>query len=228
MEFLPVKLGRKRRRHRGKRDSLKVKLSLKTSKRRKLCTESPKIYEKKEKVINSNMQADTFWKNYSISQEWQKRHNVAWWKSRCMALEFENKTLKNKLKEIASCSTHKAHNETESDLNVNQSYENEDEDEKLEFQVDEEMMRFLEQSIRHKMELQEKRELESSMDTEAEESQTFEGTAASIRARNQGAKLLYGDASARILGMETALQATLDRHKDMAKPQYWPNINLRL
>lgn len=105
------------------------------------------------------------------------------------------------------------------------------ENDNLEFQVDEDMMKFFEQSMRHKIELKEKRDVESALEkAEREEGQNvpIQGGAAWMQAKTDRAKLLYGDSSPRILAMETALQATIDRHKDRAKPQYWPNIPLNL
>lgn len=123
----------------------------------------------------------------------------------------------------------------------NRDYENEDtgeeEDgsrsaggsENLEFHVNEDLMSFLEQSIRHKVELKKKREAESLVKEGEEEDKdvSIQGGAAWMHTRNNSAKLLYGEASPTILAMETALQTSIDRHKDKAKPQYWPIIPLK-
>lgn len=107
---------------------------------------------------------------------------------------------------------------------------NTEENENLEFHVNEDMMSFLEQSIRHKVELKKKREEESCIKKEEEEDEdgSIQGGAAWVHTRNNNAKLLYGDASSAILAMETALQTTIDRHRDKAKPQYWPVIPIKL
>lgn len=110
-------------------------------------------------------------------------------------------------------------------LSENEEFVSNEDD--LEFHVDEDMMNFLEQSIRHKMELKQKRE-SAIQEDKLKESHEFEGATGWLTARNDGAKLLYGNASSKILAMETALQTTLDRHKDRTKPQYWPNIPLKL
>lgn len=90
------------------------------------------------------------------------------------------------------------------------------------------MLKFLEQSIRHKMELKRAREseMEASSDAAAAD-MPFVTSEARIQAKTEDARLLYGDASPRIMAMEAALQATMDRHKDRAKPHYWPNIPLK-
>ena len=102
--------------------------------------------------------------------------------------------------------------------------------ESLEFQLNDDMIDFLKQSMQHKLELKQKREEEASEKVEEEEEQevSVQGGAAWMQKRTENAKLLYGESSARILAMETALQTTIDRHKDKARPQYWPNIPLKL
>lgn len=104
-----------------------------------------------------------------------------------------------------------------------------EDNENLEFHVNEEMLSFLEQSIKHKIELKKKREAELSAEQEEEKNkdECIQGGAAWVQTRNTNAKLLYGAASATILAMETALQTTVDRHKDKAKPQLWPVIPLK-
>ncbi|KAK2579534.1 hypothetical protein KPH14_010836 [Odynerus spinipes] len=181
----------------------------------------------------NTMQADAFWKNYVAAQEWQKRHSVTWWRSRCIALEHENEILRNKIRSLSGQSKGTTGSKRRQNIRkTNNNFQDDDEkndfkgEEDLEFHVDADMMTFLEQSIRHKMELKQKRELELAVSKE-ENVAPLEGGAAWARARNEEAKLLYGDASPTILAMETALQATVDRHKDKSKPQYWPNIPLR-
>ncbi|XP_015430624.1 PREDICTED: gem-associated protein 8-like [Dufourea novaeangliae] len=191
----------------------------------------------KEDLMSSTMQANSFWNNYTAAQEWQKRHSVTWWRTRCFALEYENQILKDKLRSLTRqnaqpCSDYVKKSQNHKDQ---EAAEEEDEtgctedQENLEFQVNEDMMVFLEQSLRHKFELKQKREAESSArkEEEKDEDNGIQGGAAWINARNSNAKLLYGEASPTILAMETALQTTVDRHKDKAKPQYWPVIPLR-
>jgi len=37
--------------------------------------------------------AASFWGNYKVAMEWQSKHFVNYWKSRCSALELENQHL---------------------------------------------------------------------------------------------------------------------------------------
>ncbi|XP_029046036.1 uncharacterized protein F10E9.5-like [Osmia bicornis bicornis] len=226
MEFVAIKRnrGRKRRRYLEKRRREQIKFEVKTAKH-------TNIFIAKKKLITNTMHANSFWENYTAAQEWQRRHSVTWWKTRCTALEHENQVLRDKLRSLACENTqqYSLHPQKNQDATEEQySATSTEENENLEFHVDEDMMNFLEQSMRHKIELQKKRESESCVENKLEDmNEHIQGGAAWIQARNQNAKLLYGEASPTILAMETALQTTVDRHKDKAKPQYWPIIPLK-
>lgn len=166
------------------------------------------------------------------------RHSVTWWRSRCLALEHENEILRNKIRSLIGKNNQQTDNKKtfkrqqntykkDNNFKDNNKEKESKDDQDLEFHVDEDMMNFLEQSLRHKMELKQKREQELAA-REKESIIPVEGGAAWAHTRSKEAKLLYGDASPTILAMETALQATIERHKDKSKPQYWPNIPLRL
>lgn len=180
---------------------------------------------KHQKIFNNNticnsstsqlattMPAETFWENYKNAIDWQQRHNVAWWKSRCLALEEENKILRNKLYEQA--------NTTPLIPVVNDDPIEKTNNETLEFQIDNDMVQFLEQSIRHKMELKKKRDDEHKEDLSN-----------NLPVKNcdgiKNSTLLYGSACQKIMAMETALQASIDYHKDHEKCCFWPNIPLK-
>ncbi|XP_017879126.1 uncharacterized protein F10E9.5-like [Ceratina calcarata] len=229
MEFVSVKRGKNRRKraHLKKRRREQSKLEVKFAKRQRFISE-------REKLTGGTMHANSFWENYTAAQEWQKRHSVIWWKTRCIALEHENQILRDKLRSVV------CHGGQQSSSNIQKSrrYKNwnreqkqeeatSEEAENLEFQVNEDMMSFLEQSMRHKIELQKRRESESCTKGDEGDDTNIQGGANWVKMRNANAKLLYGEASSTILAMETALQTTIDRHKDKAKPQYWPIIPLK-
>ncbi|XP_076673083.1 uncharacterized protein LOC143371615 [Andrena cerasifolii] len=236
MEFTTAKhsRSRKRRRHLKKRRRNQIKFEVKSAIRQRFISEYSSRFNVKEKLLSNTMQAGSFWENYTVAQEWQKRHNVTWWRSRCFALEHENRLLRDKLRSLAcqnaqQCSWHAPKGQDYKDRDVEEEEdvgdaESAEENESLEFHVNEDMMSFLEQSIRHKIELKKKREAES---LAKDEEECIQGGAAWMQARKNNAKLLYGESSPTILAMETALQTSVDRHKDKAKPQYWPIIPLK-
>ncbi|XP_076239380.1 uncharacterized protein LOC143182320 [Calliopsis andreniformis] len=240
MEFVTLKRSRNRRRrgHLKKRRRNQVKLEVNFTKRQRLISEPINKFNVRGKAVSNIMEASSFWENYSAAQEWQKRHNVTWWRTRCFALEYENQMLREKLRSLACQNTQQSFASTQNNqVYGNQAAEEEEdepgsheESENLEFHVNEDMMSFLEQSIRHKIELKKKQEAESlgkEGEKEENEDACIQGGAKWMQTRNKNAKLLYGNASPTILAMETALQASVDRHKDKAKPQYWPIIPLK-
>ena len=217
-----------------KRRRNQIKFEVKSAIRQRYISEYSNRFNVKEKLFSNTMQAGSFWENYTVAQEWQKRHNVTWWRTRCFALEQENQLLRDKLRSLACqdaqrCSWRAQKSQDYKDRDVEEEEdvgdaESAEENENLEFHVNEDMMSFLEQSIRHKIELKKKREAES---LAKDEEECIQGGAAWMHARNNNAKLLYGESSPTILAMETALQTSVDRHKDKAKPQYWPIIPLK-
>ncbi|XP_017798203.1 PREDICTED: gem-associated protein 8-like [Habropoda laboriosa] len=241
MEFAAIKRGksRKKRGHLKKRRREQIKFEVKLAKHREFVLERSNISLAKEKFIGNTMQANSFWENYTVAQEWQKRHSVTWWRTRCIALEHENQRLRDVLKSLVCQNAQGSSSKVDKKKRYKQQQRNvegeeeetasNEETENLEFHVNEDMMSFLEQSMRHKIELKQRRESELVIEKakEDDEDGCIQGGATWIHARNSNAKLLYGEASPTILAMETALQTTVDRHKDKAKPQYWPIIPLK-
>jgi len=115
----------------------------------------------------------------------------------------------------------------------------------VEFNVNEDMLKFFEISERHKRELKQtckSKEIkkENSLeeipiidDAEMYKKKNFVeeipiiDDAEKICMRKQEADLLYGDDSFKILAMETALETATNKYKDIMNPQYWPNMPLK-
>jgi hypothetical protein len=132
--------------------------------------------------FGDSSQCNWFWENYCKAVEWQERHQVAYWKSRSIALEYEN-TLLHQYVQNLTCNSgnpgylaehecvpkvrtssnvsfpnEKAWNIHQQQLEKPSSSEEQHEgdssnQDEFEFQITEEMMEFFEQSIRHKIEL---------------------------------------------------------------------------
>lgn len=225
---------RKKKRNSKSKRRLKRKLAARGATNRRTIF-SNNIPPMRDEPQSHTMDARSFWENYKVAQEWQQRHSVAWWKSRCRALEYENHALRQKVrnegsKQASPPRLFKSENNVTEDVDESKYEEDaSDNDENFEFEVDKHMLNFLEQSVRHKMELKQIRESETEESPADPISELpFVTVAARERAKMEDARLLYGDASPGIMAMEAALQATVDRHKDRAKPYYWPNIPLKL
>lgn len=194
------------------------------------------VTDARETLATGTMEADAFWKNYAVAQEWQKRHSITWWRSRCVALEHENKVLRDKVRSLArrrSCRDtredgYRAKDTGNDDVRGENRFDDTN-NEDLEFNVTEEMLNFFETSERHKREMRRKY---GSSDSQAVHEETpeevpFVAASESARMRKEEADLLYGKAGSKILAMETALQSMVERYEDTANPQYWPNIPLK-
>ena len=152
------------------------------------------------------------------------RHSITWWRSRCVALEHENKLLRDKVRSLAQCHGYRGFRE-----NYNYRADNDNDDaeedndtesdtnENLEFNVTEDLLNFFETSERHKREMRLKRECsETEHEEENLEEESFVGAAESIQMKKDEADLLQGDAGSKILAMETVPQSTIEQYEDTA------------
>ncbi|XP_049940586.1 gem-associated protein 8-like [Schistocerca serialis cubense] len=119
---------------------------------------------------------DWFWQSYQRAVEWQGKHYIAYWRAKCIALQAENRALKDCITKISSsnknnvqltsCSSDKD-KVTQKDVkrkpkakptvpvavnSENKCTAEETEDYKFEFQLTEEMLDFFEHSMKHRME----------------------------------------------------------------------------
>lgn len=113
----------------------------------------------------------------------------------------------------------------------------------VEFNVNEDMLKFFEISERHKRELKQtykSKEIKKEHSLEeipVDDAEMYKENfvqeipiiddAEKIYMRKQEANLLYGDDSSKILAMETALETATNKYKDIMNPQYWPNMPLK-
>ncbi|TGZ56592.1 uncharacterized protein [Temnothorax longispinosus] len=228
---------RKRRLKKRMRERIKCEVRVRSERHWKVFPEY--VTDARETLATGTMQADAFWKNYAVAQEWQKRHSITWWRSRCVALEHENKLLRDRVRLLAR---YRGYRDTRQDgyhAEGNGEGNNDDDtrdenhaelgtdNEDLEFNVTEDMLNFFETSERHKREMRQQDGFDRAAHEENSEETPFVGAAEKAWVRNKEAELLYGDAGSKILAMETALQSTVERYEDTANPQYWPNIPLK-
>ncbi|KAH9499510.1 Gem-associated protein 8 [Bulinus truncatus] len=116
------------------------------------------------------------------------------------------------------------------------SSKNTEEDEDIEMEVTEEMVQFIEISLKHKLERDSlKKNSGDAEDTNIEIAKTGKNYPTTLAPterpgirRAAELKELYGAGAAMIHGMETALQMTFDRDLDRFKPKLWPNMPLKI
>ncbi|XP_018573005.1 gem-associated protein 8-like [Anoplophora glabripennis] len=136
--------------------------------------------------------------------EWQKQEQIAYWKSRAISLELENKMLHQHLRNVYA-------------KTIEQYLENnkciELHSEKPETRQEENQCS--KNTIREKSGISKTKRPVSPKEP-------------SGKHRLEEMKAIYGDKAQKIMGMETALQLNYEKHFKQLNPSHWPSIPLRL
>lgn len=112
----------------------------------------------------------------------------------------------------------------------------EDSDMFCDINIDEDLLKFLSASAKHRRERDAKKKEEEKDENFGEltiDFDTFKGTSAAPKERpglrrTAEMKMLYGKGAAMIHGMETAMQLTFDRNVDIKQPKPWPNLPINI
>lgn len=136
--------------------------------------------------------------------EWQKRDQIAFWKSKALSLELENKMLRQHLRNVYA--------KTIEEYTVNNQ-------------------ECLENGQPNQINVENYNNIKPSTPKvkEAKATENFELVKANFpecKNRSEELKKIYGEKSPKILGMETALQLNYERHFEKSKPSYWPHLPL--
>ncbi|CAH1987805.1 unnamed protein product [Acanthoscelides obtectus] len=150
--------------------------------------------------------ADMEWTSVNSGQalpseilEWQNRDQIAYWKSRAISLEYENRMLKQHLRNVYAQTIEDYSKQCEMEDDDSGKYSNRSE----------------EKNRQKKASCRTKKKLVTPNLPESKQ-------------RADDMKKLYGDKSQKIMGMETAMQLDFERCKEQGKPSYWPNLPLKL
>ncbi|CAH2108612.1 unnamed protein product [Euphydryas editha] len=201
----------------------------------------PKIFRKIKKSNRKTLQrkvkkrytkfANTMsaWaENFAVAATWQLKHQVAYWKAKASALEYENNVLHDVIRRnhLKLRSFQESENKTETELE--ESDTDSDVDEEVEddnnFEVSEEYIQFLTANVKIKEEAQREREiLKAKIEAEYEESLKKERRETEDECRER-MKHLYGDKWQRISALEMSMLSNFIHESDKMNPPYWPNI----
>ncbi|KAF2902842.1 hypothetical protein ILUMI_03336 [Ignelater luminosus] len=151
---------------------------------------------------------------------WQAQHQIAYWKSRALAVEYENRMLHRILRET-------------------QIKQVEDYIENMKLQNEEYKGRPKRRVLGSKRNETEKNQNQErdfthcgSKRPEKDETERKQywapPTDQEIRERQMRMTTLYGNMASKISGMETAVELNYELYKEKNNPQFWPNIPLRL
>ncbi|XP_022814519.1 gem-associated protein 8-like [Spodoptera litura] len=167
--------------------------------------------------------------NFTSAATWQLKHQVAFWKSRATALEYENKLLhdiirKNYLNQGQSDDNSRSNSEEEEEYFEPENEVEEDVDGEIE--VSEEFIQFLRDNKKFRDDAKRERErLRAQNDEEQREIEEMEaGPIENGEDPQERLKKLYGRGWERISALEMSMQSHFISISDREKPMYWPNI----
>ena len=183
----------------------------------------------------------SYTENFTRAATWQLKHEVAYWKSKAMSLEHENKILHRTLrqnimengKRNTSFSETSAVDYQEEDLQEDpvsedspDSQDEEDLEGEKEFEVSEEYIQFLrDNQVYRESARQERERLRALNDDEEKQIAEMEaGPSENAEDHQETLKKLYGSGWERIAALEMSLKAQFISINDKEKPMYWPNI----
>lgn len=137
--------------------------------------------------------------------EWQREHQLAYWKSRAISLEMENKMLLQHLRNVYAKQI--------------QDYADYVEIEGADKHEEENPNETINESPRESQSTN--KEIEKTANKEVVPKIPETGK------RVTEMRQMYGNKADKIMGMETAVLLNYDRHKDQSQIKHWPNVPLK-
>jgi hypothetical protein len=162
--------------------------------------------------------------SYTVAATWQLKHQLAYWKARAKALEYENSVLHDIIRRKNYVATNVASSvHVESDVEEDSEVQSEQDEE---FEVSEEFIQFLQANAKYKEDARREREkLKAKKNEEYDVIKHLEaGPSTSNENTDEKLKELYGDQWQRIAALEMSVQTQFITQCDKEKPMYWPNI----
>ncbi|KAG6454629.1 hypothetical protein O3G_MSEX008795 [Manduca sexta] len=193
-----------------KRKSAKKKQHLKKSLHR---------YKHNHFSITMSSYAETF----TAAATWQLKHQIAYWKSKAVALEYENKLLHDVIKKNCMKTWSDDNQTVESSQSSVKSESESEDDENDEFEVSEEFIQFLKANSMYKEDAKRERERLKAQTLVEEKSMEFEDIPETVNSFEKW-KELYGKDWRRIAALEMSMKCSFIQENDKQNSMYWPNI----
>lgn len=177
-------------------------------------------FKKKDTKLAITMSS---WANdFITAATWQMKHQIAYWKSKARALEYENGLLHEIIRSNTVQTNTYNYNENVFE-NSHSEVENDEEDDN--FEVSEEFIQFLKTNAKYKEDARKERE-RLKANTREETDNTMEAPAERAGDSIDEFKQLYGKDWQRIAALEMSTQCDFLETFDKVKPMYWPNLPL--
>ncbi|CAG4999589.1 unnamed protein product [Parnassius apollo] len=174
----------------------------------------------------------TWAESFTVAATWQLKHQIAYWKARAKALEYENQVLHDIIRKnncvTDTAQSSKTYSKREvsvdnSDAEVEPTITENDQEE-MDFEVSEEFIEFLIENAKYKEDARRERERLRAKIEEEESNSVYEEPQESSEDKQEKLQELYGNHWQRIAALEIAMQSKFINDNDKDKPMYWPNI----
>ncbi|XP_070786896.1 gem-associated protein 8 [Enoplosus armatus] len=182
-----------------------------------------------------------YWQHYRQAMAWHQRHRRAYQKALEAAYGpgYRQETHPGGRRRYADWHAGEGGSKDGGDGDEESSSDSEIECDVSNMEISEELRQYFAQTEKHREELKKQQQME------AEEHERYVPADQDLHVvswrssaappferpgerRGAEMKKLYGEDSAKILAMETAMQLTFDRNCDLKQPKYWPVIPLKL
>ncbi|XP_038214619.1 gem-associated protein 8-like [Zerene cesonia] len=210
-------------------------------KRKRLNKQGRKEFKRNNKL---SFTMSTWAETFTLASNWQIKHQLAYWKARAKALEYENSILhdiirKNYLGNSSNAENTHVESEPVDQDQIEQTNEEashtdydqndvecaevkSDDEEGNDFEVSEEFIEFLRTNAKYKEDARIEREkLKAKQQAQEEEQEDSEDRTIM---NNEQLKELYGEKWQRISALQMSLMTDFMNRSDESKPVYWPNI----
>lgn len=167
--------------------------------------------------------------DFITAATWQMKHQIAYWKSKARALEYENRILheiiRKNTNDTTTCNSKPDESvNNDSDVENDVEYEEDKCEEDDNFEVSEEFIQFLKTNAKYKEDARKERERLKAKNEE--KNKLIEGPTERIEDSIENFKELYGKDWQRIAALEMSVQCDFIENTDNYKPMYWPNLPL--
>ncbi|XP_046651256.1 gem-associated protein 8-like [Daphnia pulicaria] len=182
-----------------------------------------------------------YWKNYRHGLSWYSKHQISYYRSKMVSMDYENSFLHWFMQHQLQVETQPILTQDESASLPSLSKVNErkvPQNEEFEMEITGDMLEFLKKSMKHKKERDETNTTqevkyinvdEIPIERVASDSQNNTSTNVLDEKHHESDYFhLYGADAPRIQAMETAVQLNFNRNCDRKQPKPWPNMPLHL
>lgn len=180
------------------------------------------------KRIHFGLTMSSWAENFTTAATWQLKHQIAYWKSKAKALEYENKLLHDIIKKNYTSDLPIQEQKVKKEQSLKHESNIDDEEiceENNEIEVSEEFIQFLKDNAKFKEDARLEREkLKTKLDSENPQDANMSEPSNKAESSEEKLKALYGKDWQRMCALEMSLECEFLDSCERDKPMHWPNI----